>query len=229
MPTVLIADDDPDILNIVTPALERRGVKVLTAGNGIDACRVAADHRPDVVVLDIEMPEMDGLEACQRIRQRSLVPIIFLTVRNEEADIVLGLGVGADNYVTKPFHLPELVAKIEAILRREIRYREQAKGQQALRRDGLEVDFQAFEATKDGRPLELTATEFRILQYLHEHVGLVVNRDQLLEHIWGDAADPVFTRTIDVHIGRLRKKLEHDPHSPRLILTVSGIGYKLAR
>lgn len=173
------------------------------------------------------MPDKDGIEVCQEIRRKLYCPIIFLSVSCEETDVVLGLGVGADNYVTKPFKISELVARVEALIRRETLYAERKKQQKTLAVKDLTLDLSAFQAKKSGLPLSLTVTEFRLLQALVEHVDQVLTRDQLLDYVWEVDADEVYTRTVDVHIGRLRKKIEEDPSVPKYIVTVPGLGYKM--
>lgn len=224
---ILVVDDDNDILNLVRASLASRGFEVVTASNGSEGVKAALTERPDVIILDIEMPDKDGIEVCQDIRKKLFCPIIFLTVRSEETDVVLGFGVGADNYVTKPFKVSELIARVEATMRRETLYAERKKDQHYLSVRDLTLDTSAFEARKAETPLNLTLTEFKLLQALAEHAGQVLTRDQLLDHVWELKADGVYTRTVDVHIGRLRKKIEDDPANPQYIVTVAGLGYKM--
>lgn len=224
---VLVVDDDEDILRLVSGSLRAHGFEVLTATTGTDGVALCASQRPDLVVLDVELPDKSGIEVCQEIRRNHLIPIVFLSVRCEETDVVLGLGVGADNYITKPFRISELVARIEATLRRETVYAERKKVQKRLTIRDLTLDLSAHEVRKSGTPIQLTTTEFRLLQALAEHVGQVLTRDQLLDCVWELRADGVYTRTVDVHIGRLRKKIEDDPADPEYIVTVPGLGYKI--
>ena len=224
---ILVVDDDEDILRLVSGSLRARGFEILTASTGADGVRLCTDEQPDLVILDIELPDRDGIEVCQEIRRTNLVPIIFLTVRSEETDVVLGLGVGGDNYITKPFRIAELVARVESSLRRETVYAERKKNRRLLTVRDLSLDLSAYEVRKAGTPVQLTATEFRLLQTLAEHTDQVLTRDQLLDHVWDLRADSIYTRTVDVHIGRLRKKIEDDPSRPQYIVTVAGLGYKM--
>ena len=163
----------------------------------------------------------------QEIRRITYSPVFFLTIRNNETDAVLGLGVGADSYITKPFRMAELVACVEAALRREIVYSERRKHRNTIEIKDLLIDISAFEVKKAGQTLRLTTTEFRLLQMLAEHPGQVFTRDQLLDHIWDLRADGIYTRTVDVHIGRWRKKIEDNPSMPQYIITIPGVGYKM--
>lgn len=224
---VLVVDDDEDILRLVSGALRARGFEVITGSTGAQGIDLCANEHPDAAILDIELPDKDGIEVCQEIRRSHVIPIIFLTVRSDETDVVLGLGVGADNYVTKPFRIPELVARVEAALRRETVYQERKKVRKVIEMGELTLDLNAYEVRKSGVPIVLTATEFRLLQALAEHPDQVLTRDQLLDHVWDLRADGIYTRTVDVHIGRLRKKVEDDPAHPRYIITVAGLGYKM--
>ena len=224
---ILIVDDDQDILDLLKKALDARGYEVVTAMTGEDGLRLAGTSAPDAVLLDIELPDVDGIEVCQQIRQFSIVPILFLTVRAEETDVVLGLGVGGDSYITKPFKLSEVIAKVEAAIRREKVYA-QRKRRPVITVKDLTLDFGAFEVRKGDEPIRLTATEFKLLRVLAENADQVLTRDQLLDSVWGLHAEGVFTRTVDVHIGRLRKKIEDDRQHPRYIMTIPGLGYKMA-
>ncbi len=224
---ILVVDDDEDILRLVTGALKARGFEVVTASTGTDGVELCGTEQPDLVVLDIELPDKDGIDICQDIRRSNTVPILFLTVRNDATDVVLGLGVGADNYMTKPFIVPELVARVEAMLRRETVYAERKKHRRILEIKDLALDLSAHEVRKADRSVQLTSTEFKLLQAFAEHPDQVFTRDQLLDHVWDLRADGIYTRTVDVHIGRLRKKIEDDPTRPRYIVTVPGLGYKM--
>lgn len=224
---ILVVDDDDDILRLVSGSLRTHGFEVLTASTGSEGVAICASERPDLVVLDVELPDKSGIEVCQDIRRNHLIPIVFLSVRCEETDVVLGLGVGADNYITKPFRISELVARIEATLRRETVYAERKKSQKLLTVRDLSLDLSAYEVKKSGIPIQLTATEFKLLQALAEHAGQVLTRDHLLDYVWELRADGVYTRTVDVHVGRLRRKIEDDPTDPKYILTVAGLGYKM--
>lgn len=224
---ILVVDDDEDILRLVSGALRTRGYETLTAATGAEGICLSVTERPDLIILDIELPDKDGIEVCQDIRRTNVVPIIFLTVRGEETDVVLGLGVGADSYMTKPFRVTELVARAEATLRRETVYAERKRHRKIIAIKDLSLDLSAYELRKSGELIQLTATEFHLLQALAEHPDQVLTRDQLLDHVWDLRADGIYTRTVDVHIGRLRKKIEDEPAVPRYIVTVAGLGYKM--
>lgn len=225
--TVLIVDDDVDVRNLVRAGLENRGIQVVEAVNGMEGYNAALRQKPDLVLLDILMPVMDGLTMCQRLRQKTTTPILFLSSRDEERDIVEGLGLGADGYLTKPFRVGELVAHVEAALRRMEQYQRPVSTEKVFSIGDIVVNFTGLRATKGGRELPLTPTEFRILNYFNEHPGEVVSRDQLLVEIWGESPEGVLTRTVDTHIARLRKKIEPYPDQPRYIQTVSGVGYRM--
>lgn len=224
---ILIVDDDEDILRLVGGALKMRGYDIVTACTGAAGVRLASEEQPDLIILDIELPDINGTDVCQEIRRTSLAPIVFLTVRSDEMDVVLGLGVGADNYITKPFKVSELIARIEAALRREKVYAERKRLRNVIEIKDLSLDLSAVEVRKRGKLVPLTSTEFKLLQVLAEYPGRVFTRDQLLDHVWDLRADGVYTRTVDVHIGRLRKKIEDNPEKPQYIVTVVGLGYKM--
>lgn len=219
---ILVVDDEPTLTSTVRAYLEHAGFAVDTANDGMDALKVARSWQPDLIVLDIMLPGLDGLEMLRRLRQYSEVYVLMLTARADEIDKVVGLNVGADDYMTKPFSPRELVARIQAILRRE-RGSLTAEPVMAFRR--LRIDSGARRAWKDSTEIELTTIEFDLLHALAQHHGHVLSREQLIEHVWGydyygDA------RVADVHIGRIRKKLEDDPANPTLIVTVRGAGYR---
>jgi DNA-binding response OmpR family regulator len=214
---VLLVEDEESIGTLVRTYLARDGYRVVWVRTGEEALAELPRHPIRIVVLDLALPGMDGLEVCRRIRARSTVPILMLTARDEEPDRVAGLEVGADDYVTKPFSPRELVARIKAILRRV----EPRPQEQALRLGDLAVDIEGREVTVDGRVIELTAKEFDLLAYFVESAGIVLSRDRLLDRVWG-VTYPGGTRTVDVHVGQLRRKLGR----PGLIRTVRGAGYK---
>jgi len=221
---VLVVDDEPHIVELVRYNLQQEGFAVSVATSGREALARVASDRPDLVVLDIMLPELDGIEVCRQIRAESRVPILMLTARDRELDRVVGLEMGADDYVTKPFSPRELVARIRAILRRT--------GSGAplpetgpLQSDGLALHPETHEVWLRGRPVDLTAKEFELLKLLMRHPNRVFTRDFLLEHIWGyDYFGS--TRTVDMHISRLREKIEDDPAASTFIQTVRGVGYK---
>ncbi len=222
---ILIADDEQDILDSVVYALTAEGYDVETATDGEAALELARSRPYDLVVLDILMPKLTGTEVCRRLRVDSIVPILMLTAKDAELDLVLGLEVGADDYVTKPFSLAELVGRVHAILRR--RDFERASAGAAVRRIGsLEIDLSRHRVLLDGRQIALTPSELKLLVFLAERPERVCSRAQIMEHLWessyvGDA------RACDVHIYNLRQKLETDPSRPERIVTVREIGYKL--
>ncbi|RME43808.1 MAG: DNA-binding response regulator [Chloroflexi bacterium] len=219
---ILVVDDEPNILNTVQAYLEKEGYTVYTAMDGPSALKAARAFRPDLVVLDIMLPEMDGLEVLRRLRQESEVYVLMLTAKAEETDKIVGLSVGADDYLTKPFSPRELVARVKAILRRG---RGAGPGEPALVFRHLRIDPEARQVWKNEEPVELTPIEFDLLLALARHPGRVLSREQLIEQVWGyDYYGD--ERVVDVHIGRLRKKVELDPVNPTFIVTVRGVGYR---
>lgn len=219
--TVLVVDDDVKTVELVELYLSRDGHSVLTAYNGIEGLRLARESRPDLVVLDLMLPDLDGLEVCRMLRNESDVPVVMLTARTTDEDKLKGLGLGADDYVTKPFSPKELAARVRAVLRRlpgEPRPVEIKHGE-------LSMDFAKYEASFGGRPLNLTTVEFRLLGVLAREPGRVFSRANLIEEALGYDFEG-FDRTIDVHVLNLRRKLEPDPNHPRYIKTVYGVGYK---
>jgi phosphate regulon transcriptional regulator PhoB len=227
--TVLVADDEKDIVDLVSYNLTREGFHVLTAANGLESLKIIKKIRPDAVILDWMMPEMDGLEVCRRLRQDpdvSRIPVIMLTARTDTMDKVLGLEMGADDYLTKPFHVRELVARIHALLRR-YDANSQEDPSPILTYRGIHIDLRSYRITVDDRPVELTPRETKLLAFLMRHPGRVYSRDELLDHVWGDETF-IEPRTVDVHVSRLRALIEKDKDKPRFLLTVRGFGYKLA-
>ena len=221
--TILVVDDEPQIVRLVRAYLEEAGFRVVIASDGEQALYVARHEKPDLVVLDLLMPRMDGLEFSRRIRRERNVPIIILTARAEEADRIVGLELGADDYVTKPFSPREVVARVRAVLRRAQAPPEQT---QVLRVGPLTLDRATHTMTVSGHPADLTPTEFGVLETLMTSPGRVFRRDELLEAVQGVAFE-AYERTVDVHIKNLRRKIEPDPAHPRYILTVRGVGYRL--
>lgn len=221
---ILVVDDEPSIVSNVRAYLEREGYIVQTAEDGVAALRMARSFAPDLVVLDIMLPGIDGLEVLRRLRQSSEVYVLLLTARADETDKVIGLTVGADDYLTKPFSPRELVARVKAILRRGRSVAEAAPA--SLTIGDLRIDAAAHQVWKGGAPVDLTAIEFNLLHALARHQGRVLSREQLIEQVWGyDYYGD--DRVVDVHLGRLRKKVEDDPEHPRLVVTVRGVGYRL--
>jgi two-component system alkaline phosphatase synthesis response regulator PhoP len=219
---ILVVDDEPQIVKLARDYLERGGFQVFTAADGTTALAQARHQRPDLVVLDLNLPGMDGLDVCRALRRESDVPIIMLTARLEETDRLIGLELGADDYVTKPFSPRELVARVRAVLRR---VRGGAQPRTILRAGDLEIDLDGHRATRDGEPIPLTRIEFKLLAVLAQSPGLTFTRDQLVERLHGVAYEG-FDRSVDSHVKNLRRKLEPDPAEPRYVLTVYGIGYQ---
>jgi DNA-binding response OmpR family regulator len=221
--TILVVDDEPQIVRLVRAYLEEAGFRVVTASDGQEALHVARHEKPDLVVLDILMPRMDGLEFTRHIRRERNVPIIMLTARAEETDRIVGLELGADDYVTKPFSPREVVARVRAVLRR---IQPQPDSSPVLRVGSLTLDRATHIVAVSGQPVDLTPTEFGILETLMTTPGRVFSRGELLEAVQGIAFE-AYERTVDAHIKNLRRKLESDPAHPRYILTVRGVGYRL--
>jgi DNA-binding response OmpR family regulator len=221
--TILVVDDEQSILDLLQYNLEKAGYTVLTASNGADAIQQSHCSTPDLAVLDICLPDIDGLEVCTLLRRDLGLPVILLTARDSEIDKIIGLEIGADDYVTKPFSPRELTARVKAVLRRA--KTPTAAANTRLSVGEIELNQSMHEVRHHGELVNLTAKEFRLLEYLLKNAGLALSRHAILDHVWGYDfyGDP---RTVDVHIRRLREKLESDPGAPRLIVTVSGVGYK---
>ncbi|MDQ1480176.1 MAG: hypothetical protein QOI44_1037 [Actinomycetota bacterium] len=216
--TILVVDDEPNIAELIELYLSREGFQVVKADSGEGAVQAVAEHRPRLVVLDIGLPDIDGLEVCRRLRQTSTIPVIFLTARDGEVDRVVGLELGADDYVTKPFSPPELVARVKAVLRRT----DPAATAEIIQVADATIDLGRREVRIRGEAIPFTTREFELLQFLAEHPGLALSRQQILDGVWGydwfgDA------RTVDVHLAQVRKKLDGAVR----IDTVRGIGYRL--
>jgi two-component system alkaline phosphatase synthesis response regulator PhoP len=224
MKRILVVDDEPRIAAICRDYLERAGYAVQVASNGPDALAQARAAAPDLVVLDLGLPKMDGLDVTRALRRHSQVPIVMLTARVEETDKLMGLELGADDYLTKPFSPRELVARIRAVLRRTEVGVERSD---VVRAAGVTLDVPRMYATVDERPVELTSTEFALLAAMMRQPGRVFTRAQLLDAMHGDDAD-AFDRAVDAHVKNLRRKIEADPHRPRRLLTVYGVGYRFA-
>jgi two-component system, OmpR family, alkaline phosphatase synthesis response regulator PhoP len=220
--TILVVDDEPQIVTLVRDYLERGGFSVFTAADGPTALRTASTQHPDLVVLDLGLPGIDGLDVTRSLRRNGTVPIIMLTARTDESDKLVGLELGADDYLTKPFSPKELVARVRSVLRRS----EAAKAPSDLIRSGdVELIVPSMELTIAGKRIELTPTEFQLLATMARQPGRVFSRAQLLNAVHGDAGEP-FERAIDAHIKNLRRKIEPDAHNPRYLLTVFGVGYR---
>jgi DNA-binding response OmpR family regulator len=223
--TILLVDDEDSVQRLLAYPLEREGFRVLQARDGEEALARFAEEEVDLVVLDLMLPKLDGLEVCKRLRAESEVPIIMLTARDDELDKVVGLELGADDYITKPFSIREFRSRVRALLRRAAVTRQAPRDGDVISVDGLEIDLARRSVQVRDEPVRLTYVEFELLRTLAAHPGRVYSRRMLLEALWG-AADYREPRTIDVHIRHLREKLERDPADPEYILTVRGVGYR---
>lgn len=227
---ILVVEDDQTLLSVLKYNLVKTGYEVVTASDGVEALEVARAERPALVLLDVMLPKLDGLEVCRILRQEMTVPILMLTAKAEEIDKVVGLELGADDYLAKPFGMRELLARVRAILRRvQVTPGRPGAGVEAdaaiIRVGDLEVDMRRHRVSCRGSAVELSPTEFGLLAFLAKNVGQVFSRDQLLQNVWGyDYAGD--TRTVDVHVRWLRQKIEADPARPRHLQTVRGVGYK---
>jgi len=224
MTTVLVVDDEPIVREVVVRYLQHEGYTTLEAADGEHARILLEAERPDLVVLDVMLPGVDGLELCRWIRSKSELPVILLTARGEEADRIVGLELGADDYVTKPFSPRELAARVRTVLRRSAPPVEE---NERLTFEGLELDASTREVRKEGAELKLTAKEFDLLWFLASHPRKVFSRDQLMSRVWGYEA-ALDTGTVTVHVRRLREKIEERPSHPRFLQTVWGVGYRFA-
>lgn len=223
MEKILVIEDEQSILMALTDDLELEGYQVSSAKDGLHGLEIAKENRHDLIILDIMLPNMDGFEVCKQLRQAGLTtPVIMLTAKSQEVDKVLGLELGADDYVTKPFSPRELLARVKAILRR-------IKGIQSqmdtYNFGNVEIDFKKYEMKKKGKPVYLTTLEFSLIGFLIKHKDQVLERSVILDGVWGDDVY-VLSKTVDTHIGHLRKKIEDDPANPRHIIGVRGVGYK---
>jgi two-component system OmpR family response regulator len=225
MAKILIVEDDRNLLDALKYNLRKEGYDTVTAADGAEALDVARREKPHLIVLDIMLPKLSGFEVCRILRKEMTVPILMLTAKTEEVDKIVGLEIGADDYMTKPFSMRELLARFSAMLRRAEMAAQPAEPE-SLKVGELEVDTARHRAFFKGEPLELSPKEFELLAFLARNKGFVFSREQLLEKVWGyDYAGE--TRTVDVHIRWLRQKIETDPAKPKHLLTVRGVGYKL--
>jgi two-component system response regulator MtrA len=239
---LLIVEDDPSLREVIRLGLESEGYRVVTAVDGPAALEIFASNQPDLVLLDIMLPGLDGFAVCRELRKTSLVPVVMLTARSSTVDVVVGLESGADDYVTKPFEFPELIARVRSVLRRtSVRSTPDGAVEAEADKPGgrsapspsltlgpLSIDPGAFSVRRGCEDIPLTVTEFRLLYELARHAGQALSRDQLLELVWGYSylGD---SRLVDVHVQRLRAKIEQDPAHPTLVLTVRGVGYRASR
>jgi DNA-binding response OmpR family regulator len=221
---ILVVDDEPAIVDAVTYALRASGFEVDTSGDGESALEAARANGYDVLVLDVRLPGLSGIEICRRLRDESDVPILILTAMDAEVDRVLGLEAGADDYVTKPFSVAELVSRVRAILRR--RELDRAAGGGVRRVGSLELDVNRHEVRIDGRTIRLTPSEFRLLAFLAQEPERVYSRREIMQHLW-DSTYVGDQRACDIHVSNLRRKIEETPGRPRRLVTVRGVGYKL--
>jgi DNA-binding response OmpR family regulator len=224
---ILVVEDDRNLLDSLAYNLRQEGYEVVTAADGAEALDVARREKPNLVILDLMLPKMSGFEVCRVLRKETAVPILMLTAKAEETDKIVGLEIGADDYMTKPFSLRELLARVGAMLRRAKMVEIQPLSEGKLVKVGnIEIDIARHRASKGPTELELTPKEFDLLAFLASNKGFVFSRDRLLEKVWGyDFAGD--TRTVDVHVRWLREKIEDNPKEPRILLTVRGAGYKL--
>ena len=227
MPTVLVVDDEPKIVQLARDYLEHAGFAVLTAANGRQALDAIAERTPDLVVLDLGLPEVDGLEVTRLLRQQGDLPIVMLTARDDELDKLLGLELGADDYLTKPFSPRELVARVRAVLRRTSAATTREADASRIRAGDVTIDIERMRVDVAGREVELTPTEFQLLVALARRPGRILTRSQLLDAVHGVAFES-YERAIDTHVKNLRRKVEPDPRAPRYVLTVHGVGYRFA-
>ena len=226
--TLVLIEDEIKIARMVKDYLEKEGANVYIAGTGEKGIELAREKSPDLVILDLMLPDISGLEVCRRLRQEKNIPIIMLTAKSQETERIVGLEMGADDYITKPFSLAELTARVRAVLRRAwLPINEEKAKEKNITRGPLHLNIENHQVSKDGEEIILTPTEFNILALLARHPGRVFSRLQLLEACLGDAYSG-YERSIDTHISNMRKKIEPDPANPTFILTVFGLGYKFS-
>lgn len=231
MTSILVVDDEPVFIEALTISLEREGFGVVAAADGPAALKAISEKDPDLILLDVMLPGMSGIDVCREIRKSSSVPVIMVTAKGEEIDAVVGLEVGADDYITKPYRLRELIARIRAILRRSEnspKEDETSSNPEVLVEGAVRLDLERHELSVDGELVSLALREFELLSYLMENSGRVVTRESLMQNVWGwDYIGD--TKTIDVHVKRLRSKIESDPSAPLRISTIRGVGYRYER
>ncbi|MCD6351119.1 MAG: response regulator transcription factor [Armatimonadetes bacterium] len=220
---ILIVDDDRDLAAAVAKAIENAGFRTVLAATASDALRLVKEEDPDLMILDLTLPDMDGIEVCREVHRDSRVPVIMLTARTDETERVVGLEVGADDYVTKPFSVKELIARVKAVLRRV--HGQPTRSRSLLRAGDIELDVAGHVVNVRGTPVELTRTEFLLLQTLMQNLGTVVRREDLARAVWGTELPD--QHLLEVHISNLRRKIEKDPRRPEHLLTVRAVGYKM--
>lgn len=221
---ILVVDDEPEIIEIITIYLEREGFEVISCGTGQQALELVLAHRPALMILDILLPDIDGIEVCRQLRKNDPTPVLFLSCKSEDIDIILGLSMGGDDYMTKPFSPSQLVARVKAQLRRSALLEHRGE-MQVLRFPGLEIDLTSHNVKVNGKPVQLSAKEFDLITIMAKTPNRVYRIEQLFELVWSldSVGDP---RTLIVHISNLRKKIEPNPAEPKYVLTVRGVGYK---
>lgn len=224
-PLILVVDDEPAVREVVCEKLAHHNFKALSAASGKEAFKLLDEANPDLILLDLRLPDIDGMTICQQIRRKSRVPIIMLTAMGEEVNRIVGLELGADDYITKPCSLDEMVARIKAVLRRSGTGPGLPDSGERLKVGGLEIDLEAAEVVVDGEAASLTKTEFTLLRTLAERPGKVFSREELLRAVWG--YDQYDTHLVEVHIANLRSKVERNPRKPERVRTVRAFGYKL--
>lgn len=224
-PLILVVDDEPTVREVVCEKLEHHGFKTINAENGKEAFKLIEEASPDLIILDLRLPDIDGMTICQQVRRKSRTPIIMLTAMGEEVNRIVGLELGADDYITKPCSLDELVARVKAVLRRSGAGLGLPDSEEKMRVGGLEISLEAAEVMVDGEAAMLTKTEFTLLKTLAERPGKVFSREELLRAVWG--YDQYDTHLVEVHIANLRAKVEKNPRKPERIRTVRAFGYKL--
>jgi len=229
MTKILVTDDEKDIVELISYNLEKEGFSILKAYDGKAALQTVKTQKPDLMILDLMLPEISGLDVCKSIRhnaETAHLPIIMLTAKAEEVDKIIGLEMGADDYVTKPFSVKELVARVRALLRR-LHEENKPYAEEKYASGSLQIDYASYEVTVAGKKIILSPTELKLLFFFSRHPGRVYTREQILNHVWGDNTF-VMPRAVDVHIRRLRSQIEKDADDPQYIITVRGIGYKFA-
>ena len=226
---ILLVDDERDIINLLEEVLRQEGFRyILKAGTGEQAVELCRREKPEIVILDIMLPGIDGIETCRRIREFSYCPILFLSSRNDDIDKILGLSIGGDDYVTKPFSPKEIAFRIKAQLRRKDYERQDTNSQSVIEIGNVRIDSESRQVHRDGAEISLTAREYGMLVHLAGNLNKIISKERLYEQVWGEDGIGV-DNTVMVHIRHLREKLEEDPSSPKLIVTVKGLGYKLVK
>ena len=226
---LLLVDDERDILNLLEEVLRQEGFQnILKATTGEQAIELCRSEKPDTIILDIMLPGIDGIETCRRIREFSYCPVLFLSSKNDDVDKILGLSIGGDDYVTKPFSPKEVAFRIKAQLRRKSYAQQESNTKAIIAIGNIRIDTDSQRAYKDDKEIALTAREYQLLEYMAHNAGKIISKERIYEKVWGEYACGV-DNTIMVHIRHLREKLENDPSNPQLITTVKGLGYKLER